>query len=110
MRPSTGPEPAVCPCAVADDLVLIVSELVTHAVLHAKGPYAPTVNLEPGRADIAVGDGSPELSECRSDGGTRRTGPGGRGLKIVRAPGADFFVGRSSSVKQVVAVLTWQAG
>ncbi|MGT2532816.1 ATP-binding protein [Streptomyces nojiriensis] len=103
-------QPAVCPCAVAEDLVLIVSELVTNAVLHAEGPYALTVSLEPGRAGVAVSDGSQGLSGRRSQGGMRRPGSGGRGLNIVRALGADLFVSRSDSGKQIVAVLTWQAG
>ncbi|MFJ3880877.1 ATP-binding protein [Streptomyces sp. NPDC090077] len=103
-------QPDVCPRAVAEDLVLIVSELVTNAVLHAQGPYALTVSLQPGRAGIAVGDGSPDLSGRRPDDPARRIGPGGRGLKIVRALGADLFVSRSGSGKQVVAVLTWQTG
>ncbi|MFG6299692.1 ATP-binding protein, partial [Streptomyces rochei] len=103
-------EPAVCPGAVAEDLVLIVSELVTNAVLHAKGPYALTVSLEPGRAGVAVSDGSPGMSGRGSECGRRRIGPGGRGLKIVRALGADLFVSRSGSGKQVIAVLTWQSG
>ncbi|MFJ3633354.1 ATP-binding protein [Streptomyces sp. NPDC090112] len=102
-------EPAVCPRAVAEDLLLIVSELVTNAVLHAHGPYALTVSLGPGRAGIAVTDGSGDMKARSPDAGTRRIGPGGRGLKIVRALGADLFVSRSDRGKQVVAVLTWQA-
>ncbi|MFF7442097.1 ATP-binding protein [Streptomyces sp. NPDC008122] len=96
-----------CPRTLAEDLVLIVSELVTNAVLHAHGPYALTIRLEPGRAGIAVSDGSPDMSGRRADVGTRRIGPGGRGLKIVRALGADLFVSRAGDGKQVVAVLTW---
>ncbi|MFK0222328.1 ATP-binding protein [Streptomyces vinaceus] len=96
-----------CPCSVAEDLVLIVSELVTNAVLHAHGPYALTIRLEPRRAGIAVSDGSPDMSGRRADVGARRIGPGGRGLKIVRALGADLFVSRAGDGKQVVAVLTW---
>ncbi|MFJ6940441.1 hypothetical protein [Streptomyces sp. NPDC101132] len=45
-----------------------------------------------------------------AQGGPRRTGPGGRGLDIVRALGADLLVSRSGCGKQVVAVLTWQHG
>ncbi|MFE5538755.1 ATP-binding protein [Streptomyces sp. NPDC056492] len=102
-----GLESALCPRAVAEDPVLIVSELVTNAVLHAHGPYALTVTVEPGRAGIAVSDGSGSMSGHGADGGTRRIGPGGRGLKIVRALGADLFVSRWGGGKQVIAVLTW---
>ncbi|WP_225805599.1 ATP-binding protein [Streptomyces sp. NK15101] len=98
-------EAALCPPDVAEDLVLIVSELVTNAVLHADGPYALTVGLEPGRAGVAVGDGSADLSGLHGRG--QRIEPGGRGLGIVRALGADLFVSPSRRGKQVIAVLTW---
>ncbi|MEU2184498.1 ATP-binding protein [Streptomyces thermolilacinus] len=98
-------EPAVCPRGVAEDLVLIVSELVTNAVLHAKGPYALTVSAGEGRAGVAVSDGSGDLSGRES--GMPRIGSGGRGLNIVRALGADLFISRMGSGKHVIAVLTW---
>ncbi|MFB7275518.1 ATP-binding protein [Streptomyces hydrogenans] len=98
-------EADACPREVAEDLVLIVSELVGNAVLHAAGPYALTLSLERGRAGIAVSDGTADLSGKHGD--TRRAEPGGRGLKIVRALGADLFVSPSGRGKQVIAVLTW---
>ncbi|MYT21033.1 hypothetical protein GTW69_12145 [Streptomyces sp. SID7760] len=75
--------------------------------MHAEGPYALTVSLETGRAGIAVSDGSSDMSGHHAHGGTRRLGPGGRGLKIIRALGADLFVSRTGTGKQVIAVLTW---
>ena len=54
-------EPGLCPDPVAEDLVLIVSELVTNAVTHAKGPYALTVSVESGRVGVVVSDGSADL-------------------------------------------------
>ncbi|GGY34208.1 hypothetical protein GCM10010299_45900 [Streptomyces tanashiensis] len=75
-------------------------------MLHADGPYALTVALEQGRAGIAVSNGSSAMSGHR--GGAQRTEAGGRGLRIVRALGADLFVSRSGPGKQVIAVLTWQ--
>ncbi|MFE7517467.1 ATP-binding protein [Streptomyces sp. NPDC057540] len=98
-------EEAWCPAAIAEDLVLIVSELVTNAVLHAEGPYALTIGLERGRAGVAVSDGSAVRAGPRGDHG--RAEPGGRGLRIVRALGADLFVSPSRRGKQVIAVLTW---
>ncbi|MEU8776544.1 ATP-binding protein [Streptomyces sp. NPDC048606] len=99
---------ASCPGAVVDDLVLIVSELVTNAVVHAQGPYALIVSLEAGRAGIAVSDGSADLPEHQArTGGGRQVASGGRGLEIVQALGADLFVSRSAGGKQVIAVLTW---
>ncbi|MGP3690980.1 ATP-binding protein [Streptomyces sp. IBSNAI002] len=98
-------EGAPCPRSVAEDILLVVSELVTNAVLHADGPYALTFSLEKGRAGIAVSDGSGDLSGHHD--GTQRIGPGGRGLNIIRALGADLFVCPSDHGKQVIAVLTW---
>ncbi|MFF8414592.1 ATP-binding protein [Streptomyces omiyaensis] len=94
-----------CPREIAKDLVLIVSELVGNAVLHAAGPYALTLSLEPGRAGIAVSDGTADLSGSHRD--AQREEPGGRGLKIIQALGADVFVSPASRGKQVIAVLTW---
>ncbi|MGW3399184.1 ATP-binding protein [Streptomyces hydrogenans] len=98
-------EADTCPRGVADDLVLIVSELVGNAVLHAAGPYALTLSLERRKAGIAVSDGTAGLTGSNRD--ARRKEPGGRGLKIVRALGADLFVSRFGRGKQVIAVLTW---
>ncbi|MFF0275569.1 ATP-binding protein [Streptomyces sp. NPDC004330] len=98
-------EAGLCPREVAEDLELIVSELVTNAVLHAAGPYALTFSLERGRAGVAVSDGSTDLSGRQ--GSMRQIGPGGRGLKIIRGLGADLFVSPSERGKQVIAVLTW---
>ncbi|WP_190226805.1 ATP-binding protein, partial [Streptomyces hydrogenans] len=96
----------LCPDPVAEDLVLIVSELVTNAVTHAKAPYALTVSMEKGRVGIAVSDGSVDLSGRQGE--PEETAESGRGLKIVRALGADLFVSPSDSGKQVIAVLTWE--
>ncbi|MFF8840711.1 ATP-binding protein [Streptomyces sp. NPDC015130] len=98
-------EPTLCPRTVAEDLVLIVSELVTNAVTHARGPYALTVSMEEGRAGVAVCDGSADLPG--GQGAMEETAESGRGLQIVQALGADLFVSPSDSGKQVIAVLTW---
>ncbi|MEV6357881.1 ATP-binding protein [Streptomyces hydrogenans] len=99
-------EPGLCPGSVAEDLVLIVSELVTNAVTHAKGPYALTVSMELGRVGIAVSDGSVDLAGRQGE--SEESAESGRGLKIVRALGADLFVSPSDSGKQVIAVLNWE--
>ncbi|MEU3401007.1 ATP-binding protein [Streptomyces filamentosus] len=95
----------ICPREIAEDLVLIVSELVGNAVLHAAGPYALTFSLERGRAGIAVSDGTADLSDSHRS--AQRGESGGRGLKIIQALGADVFVSPGSKGKQVIAVLTW---
>ncbi|MFB7584244.1 ATP-binding protein [Streptomyces hydrogenans] len=98
-------EADACPREVAEDLVLIVSELVGNAVLHAAGPYALTLSLERGQAGIAVSDGTADLAGSHREGRCKETG--GRGLRIVRALGADLFVSPSDQGKQIIAVLTW---
>ncbi|MEU6934338.1 ATP-binding protein [Streptomyces sp. NPDC046374] len=101
-------EADACPREVAEDLVLVVSELVGNAVLHAAGPYALTLSLERGRAGTAVSDGTADLTGSHRDARRKEPGgPGGRGLKIVRALGADLFVSPSIRGRQVIAVLTW---
>ncbi|MFE2324358.1 hypothetical protein ACFXD5_10650 [Streptomyces sp. NPDC059385] len=52
-----------------------------------------------------MSDGSAELSGHRTGG--RRLAPGGCGLEIIRALGADLFASPSNSSKQFIAVLTW---
>ncbi|MGW3371996.1 ATP-binding protein [Streptomyces hydrogenans] len=99
-------EPGLCPGSVAEDLVLIVSELVTNAVTHAKGPYALTVSVESGRVGVVVSDGSVDLPGRQDT--PAETAESGRGLRIVRALGADLFVSSSDNGKQVIAVLTWE--
>ncbi|MEU6315967.1 ATP-binding protein [Streptomyces sp. NPDC047014] len=94
-----------CPARTAEDIVLIVSELATNAVLHARPPYALTLRLEPGRAGIVLSDGS--ASPPRRTARPGPTATRGRGLGIVRALGADLFVSPSPHGKQVIAVLTW---
>ncbi|KAA6215760.1 ATP-binding protein [Streptomyces filamentosus] len=98
-------EADACPREVAEDLVLIVSELVGNAVLHAVGPYALTLVLERGRAAVVLSDGTADLAGNHHD--ARREEPGGRGLKIVRELGGDLFVRPCHRGKQVIAVLTW---
>ncbi|MFG2622583.1 ATP-binding protein [Streptomyces sp. NPDC048507] len=97
--------PAGCPRLIAEDVVLIASELVTNAVLHAEGPYALTLSVDEGRVGVAVSDASSALPRrCAGHAGDRQ---GGRGLEIIRGLGADLFVSPSGSGKQVIAVLAW---
>ena len=71
----------------AEDLALVVSELVTNSVVHANvGPHE-TVGLEcvllPGRLRITVTDPGSQLEPRRRS--TDHDTPGGYGLKIVDA-------------------------
>lgn len=65
------------------DVELIVSELVTNAVMHGAGPIELVVRAEPGVVRVEVCDGSAQQPVMPTEQ-TRRPG-GGRGLSIVAA-------------------------
>ncbi|MFF3111113.1 ATP-binding protein [Kitasatospora sp. NPDC057904] len=66
----------------ADDIVLLVAELVANALLHAGGPVDLVLDASPARLRIEVTDRSTTLPEPRLP---HRPGvPGGHGLFIVR--------------------------
>ncbi|MEV4562016.1 ATP-binding protein [Kitasatospora sp. NPDC049285] len=66
---------------VAEDVLLIVSELVTNAALHAGGPVELRLRHLPAGLRVEVSDLSPEPPVLRS----RRdpSVPGGYGLRVV---------------------------
>ncbi len=70
-----------CGCANADDAVLVLSELVTNAVLHAGGADRITVDCRDGSIRIDVHDGATDAARVPD------VAPevGGRGLRIVEA-------------------------
>jgi len=76
--------------AIADDAVLLVSEIATNAVLHAGTPFRLTVARRPGIVRIAVTDGADTLPVRRHPAPDE---PGGRGMALVEmltvAHGAD---------------------
>ncbi len=92
------------PAAAAQDVVLVASELVGNAVVHARAgsgdQLAVTWQVVPGAVTVEVGDPSPELPQLRtaSDSAT-----GGRGLHIVEAIADAWGVRRTSHGKQVWA-------
>ncbi|MFG3193173.1 ATP-binding protein [Streptomyces omiyaensis] len=77
-------------CARAADAVLIVSELVTNAVRHARGPCLLTLADHGGSLDIAVTDHSEDMPDVhRPAAGGRH---GGFGLEIMRHLGDSLRV------------------
>ncbi|MEW2554283.1 ATP-binding protein [Streptomyces zhihengii] len=72
------------------DAVTIVSELVTNAVRHTRGPCRLTLTVRAGVLDIAVADDSEVIPDVhrRTPGGER----GGFGLDIVRRLGGAVTV------------------
>jgi anti-sigma regulatory factor (Ser/Thr protein kinase) len=67
---------------IHDDLVLVVSEMVTNAVRHAGPPVALEIQTDPDAVLIAVKDGSPNRPRPRDAG---QDAEGGRGLMLVDA-------------------------
>ncbi len=65
---------------IIDDVVLLVSELVTNAVLHARTNAELQLARGGGMLSIAVADHSPTLPQTRSG---EPFAPGGRGLLLV---------------------------
>jgi anti-sigma regulatory factor (Ser/Thr protein kinase) len=68
--------------ALSDDVRLVVSELVTNAVLHARTPFTVMVSREDGTVELAVTDGMAYRPDPMR--GTRHwSDTRGRGLYMV---------------------------
>ncbi|WP_153450073.1 ATP-binding protein [Streptomyces smaragdinus] len=72
---------------VADDMVVIVSELVTNAVQHGTGPIVIVLRQCDDTLLVKVADASPHLPEFRSPTAEDQTG---RGLSLVQALSDDW--------------------
>jgi anti-sigma regulatory factor (Ser/Thr protein kinase) len=87
-----------------DDVVLVASELVGNAVIHASASFEDeldiTWELEPEAVVVRVHDGSDAVPRQRS---TNQSETGGRGLTIVAAIALDWGVRRTGHGKQVWA-------
>lgn len=66
-------------CSNEDDAILVLSELVTNAVLHAGGARRIRVDCAGGRIRISVHDADPRPARMAAD----VPAVGGRGLRIV---------------------------
>jgi anti-sigma regulatory factor (Ser/Thr protein kinase) len=88
-----------CPHQVASDALLVLSELTTNAVVHAKS--APTIIalFDAGRLRIEVHDQDPAPPRLRDLPG----GDGGWGLRVVEATADGWGWRPTSSGKQVWA-------
>ena len=86
-----------------DDVVLVASELVGNAVVHAGGPEDDldvSWDIEPSAVVVRVADASATVPELRSADAART---GGRGLAIVASIASDWGVHRWPRGKQVWA-------
>jgi anti-sigma regulatory factor (Ser/Thr protein kinase) len=91
-----------CPPEVVETAALLVTELVSNAVLHAATEMLLVVDVEPGRVDLRVQDSSvsdPELQTAEPDA------VGGRGLAIVDELATAWGVERRKDTKVVWASL-----
>jgi anti-sigma regulatory factor (Ser/Thr protein kinase) len=87
--------------AITDDVRLVVSELVTNAVMHARTPFTVMVSREDGTVQLAVTDGMaylPELVHGELWSDTR-----GRGLFMVDAYSQTWGVRATAAGKTVWA-------
>lgn len=80
LRTWKGPESASMD--LTDDATLLVSELVTNAVLHGQSDVVVGLQLSNHRLRVEVADGSPELPVLQSDS---EVALGGRGVALVDA-------------------------
>ncbi|MET9463785.1 ATP-binding protein [Streptomyces sp. NPDC006544] len=85
-----------------DDVVLVVSELVTNAVRHAPGPLVLELGLVPGGIGIAVRDTGAGLPHSRTPDLT-----GGRGWRIVQSLARRVSVVPLRDGKTVRVELAW---
>jgi anti-sigma regulatory factor (Ser/Thr protein kinase) len=89
----------------ATDVVLLVSELATNAVLHARSPFRVTVILQGGRLRVEVSD---DNSRLPSFGVVPTDANSGRGLMLVQslagAWGVDSHIDRGKTIWLEVAV------
>ena len=68
-----------CPARTQQDMLLVISELVTNAVIHAQSAPAVVASYDDGRLRLEVHDQNPAPPEVRADG----DGVGGYGLRMV---------------------------
>lgn len=80
------------------DAELLVSELVTNAVLHARSEVAVSVAVAAGTVEVGVTDRSVDLPQQRR---VSWRAEGGRGLRLVDAVARDWGVAHLPDGKQV---------
>ncbi len=84
---------------VLDDAVLLVSEVVTNAVLHGGSPIVVTVECDGRALQVRVRDGSPVLPTPRETGST--DDENGRGLRLIDLISAEWGVDPAPEGKNV---------
>jgi anti-sigma regulatory factor (Ser/Thr protein kinase) len=82
----------------ADRLALLVSELATNAVLHARTEFSISVHSLGRKVRICVEDGNPSLPVAKDYGPTAATG---RGIALVEALSSRWGVEQKAAGKIV---------
>jgi anti-sigma regulatory factor (Ser/Thr protein kinase) len=88
--------------SVVDDVSLLVTEMVTNAVLHAGTPLRVTLELAPEAVRVEVEDGSPDPPSRRDDGADVVSG---RGLRLVEGIASSWGTDRVGAGKRVWCVV-----
>ncbi|RVX39128.1 histidine kinase-like protein [Nonomuraea polychroma] len=98
-------------CGRVDDVLLVVSELVTNAILHSAsgepgGRYALQLEVNPPAHSVGVTciDMGPALAPA-----VRQEGEGGRGLTIVKKLAATYEMRAEPTSRTVCCWLDWAA-
>jgi anti-sigma regulatory factor (Ser/Thr protein kinase) len=87
-----------CTDEVLDTVALLVTELVTNAILHARTPLRLTLEFRPAHVRICVHDGSTEPPTLRHYGSDAVTG---RGLALVEQLSSSWGVDAMATGKVV---------
>ena len=90
-----------------EDATLVVTELATNAVIHARSDFTVAVQVQDDYVSISVSDGTPGLAS-RSEWPEERNG--GRGLRIVSGLADRCGVELAGSGKRVWAHLGLTSG
>ena len=89
---------ALCPDEAIEVAALLVTELVSNAVLHARTDIVLMVDVTPGRVILRVRDGSDETPVQQGYGVDAATG---RGIALVEKLASAWGVDRSERGKEV---------
>jgi anti-sigma regulatory factor (Ser/Thr protein kinase) len=90
--------------SVIDDARLLISELVTNAVVHTGSPFSVSIRSRSSKLRVSVNDRSGALPV--TDGRSPHAPTGGRGLRIVGALADDWGVASTQAGKTVWAELS----
>ena len=92
------------PPDIVSTCVLLVSELATNVVLHARTPFTVSIELDP-QLRVEVRDGDPRMPHPRD---YSLDAASGRGLRLVRTLSRSSGAERSAEGKMVWFELDWR--